>query len=249
MKEPDFYGLSMALGAVEVRLEDLANAYRMLANQGEWTPLKFIEEALPSAPPRRVFSVAAAFLTANILSDPNARAIGFGTDTPLETSFWTAVKTGTSKDYRDNWCVGFSDKYTVGVWAGNFNAEAMNKVSGVSGAGPSWFAIMNHLHRKQPSLAPAIPSGVTQKRIRHAWESQEHEEYFLSGTEPESSVIEPALDRRVQFVFPAEGSVLIKDPHMDPNHIALFIRFKGTVSRRQSPAVERRGFRAGHKSV
>jgi penicillin-binding protein 1C len=52
----------------------------------------------------------------------------------LATTFWAAVKTGTSKDMRDNWCVGYSDKYTVGVWVGNFNGQSMWDVSGVSGA-------------------------------------------------------------------------------------------------------------------
>jgi len=46
-----------------------------------------------------------------------------------------AVKTGTSKDMRDNWCVGFSDKYTVGVWAGNFSGEADVECIGCSRRG------------------------------------------------------------------------------------------------------------------
>ena len=44
------------------------------------------------------------------------------------------VKTGTSKDMRDNWCVGYTDRFTVGVWVGNASGEAMHDVSGISGA-------------------------------------------------------------------------------------------------------------------
>lgn len=229
LKEPDFYGVSLALGAVEVRLEDLANAYRILANGGLSTPLRFqSSDALPKYS-KQIFSRESTYLVSSILSDSSARSIGFGWDSPLETPFWTAVKTGTSKDYRDNWCVGFSERYTVGVWTGNFNATAMEKVSGVSGAGPSWYDIMTHLHRQTRSNPPARPDNVVAKTIRHQWDSQPRTEYFIAGTEPAQELIEVVQDKRAQFVFPAEGSVLVKDPQMDQDHIALFVRFKGQI--------------------
>ena len=71
---------------------------------------------------RRVFPANAAFIVADMLSDRAARVPTFGLDNHLNTPFWSAVKTGTSKDMRDNWCVGFSDRYTVAVWVGNFEA-------------------------------------------------------------------------------------------------------------------------------
>ena len=96
LKDPDFYGASLALGAVEVRLDELANAYRILANGGNWSPLKFVADLRPnsksSTKPERIYSPETAFIMGNILSDPNARAIGFGWESPLETPFWTAVK-------------------------------------------------------------------------------------------------------------------------------------------------------------
>jgi penicillin-binding protein 1C len=233
LKEPDFYGVSMALGAVEVRLDELANAYRIFAQSGRWTPLSFVSPVkasrTSSGTPSQVYSPEAAFVVSQMLSDSNARAIGFGWESPLETPFWSAVKTGTSKDYRDNWCVGYSSKYTVAVWAGNFNAEAMDKVSGVSGVGPSWYEIMTKLHERTRSEEPKMPTGVVAKNVRHQWASREQREYFIAGTEPAGNVIEPALEKNAQFVFPAEGSVLVKDPHMNPENIALYVRFKGSV--------------------
>ena len=229
LKDPDFYGASLALGAVEVRLDELANGYRIFANGGVWNPLQFVESQIPAPKPERIYSPETAFIVGNILSDPNARAIGFGWESPLETPFWTAVKTGTSKDYRDNWCVGYSEHYTVAVWAGNFDAQAMYKVSGVSGVGPSWYEIMLRLHENKKSLAPPMPPGIVAKEIRHSWASHTHRDYFIKGTEPVGEVVEPVLTKFAQFVFPAEGSVLVRDPHMDQNNIALFIRFSGTV--------------------
>ena len=80
----------------------------------------------------------AAFIVGDILSDGNARARTFGTDSVLATRFWSAVKTGTSKDMRDNWALGFSRRYTVGVWVGNRGGAPMHGVSGVMGAAPIW---------------------------------------------------------------------------------------------------------------
>lgn len=230
LREPDYYGVSLALGAVEVRLEDLANAYRMLANGGEWSALSYTRDQ-GKAPPttRRVFPTGVAYILSSILSDPNARSIGFGWENPLETPSWAAVKTGTSKDYRDNWTVGFSERYTVGVWTGNFDASAMEHVSGVTGAGPSWFEIMSELQGREHSGQPAAPADVVAKDVRPAWASRAHREYFLRGTEPAVDVIEAAPDKRVEFIFPAEGSVLVKDPHLDQDLVALFVRYKGQV--------------------
>ncbi len=250
LKEADFYGASMVLGAVDVRLDELTNAYRTLANGGTWSQLDLIERKAGGkswnnlkamSPPNynkdstggpstlSTMSQEAAFIVSNILSDANARSIGFGWESPLETSFWTAVKTGTSKDYRDNWCVGSSERYTVGVWAGNFDAQAMDEVSGVSGAAPSWQEIMEHLHKDEPSKAPQIPKGLVTQKIRHQWKSNSQNEFFIKGTEPLGKVIELAPEKRVQFVFPAEGSTLIKDPKISDNRIALYVRFKGEI--------------------
>jgi len=122
LRSPDFYGPSLALGSADITLWDLVNAYRALANGGTWGSMRLVFEAEP-AQPRRVLTPAAAFLLSDILSDRESRSRTFSLESPLSTRFWTAVKTGTSKDMRDNWCVGYSDRYTVGVWVGNFSAS------------------------------------------------------------------------------------------------------------------------------
>jgi len=134
--EGDFYGPALALGSADVSLLELVNAYRTLANGGEWSGFRFALPAYgrpggsPLRLPVQVFSREAAFLISHILSDREARSPTFGLENPLATRYWTAVKTGTSKDMRDNWCIGYSEKYTVGVWVGNFTGEPMWNVSG-----------------------------------------------------------------------------------------------------------------------
>ena len=156
----DFYGPSLALGSADVSLWELVNGYRTLANEGIWDELRLRlkEESLSGK--RKVFSREAAFLVSDILSDREARSLTFGLENPLATRFWTAVKTGTSKDMRDNWCIGYSKRYTVGVWVGNFNGEPMWNVSGITGAAPVWVEVMDFLHRQDEG-----PRQTTSRRV------------------------------------------------------------------------------------
>jgi len=176
----DYFGYSLALGSPEVPLLHLTNAYRTLANGGRASPIAgtlanggrlsavSVADAPPGAKPRFASAVdaQAAFIVGDILSDGNARARTFGTDSVLATRFWSAVKTGTSKDMRDNWAVGWSERYTVGVWVGNASGAAMHDVSGTSGAAPIWSAVMGFLHAREPSRAPKPPSGLVQAAVR-----------------------------------------------------------------------------------
>ena len=113
----DYFGYSLALGSAEVPLLHLTNAFRSLANGGRFQPCGGVADAsAPGVHPGAGCARRHAFIVGDILSDGNARARTFGTDSVLATRFWSAVKTGTSKDMRDNWAVGWSERYTVGVW-------------------------------------------------------------------------------------------------------------------------------------
>lgn len=192
----DYFGYSLALGSPEVPLLHLTNAYRTLANGGRQSPVALTADG--GAPPRftPALSAPAAFIVGDILSDGNARARTFGTDSVLATRFWSAVKTGTSKDMRDNWAVGWSERYTVGVWVGNASGAAMHDVSGTSGAAPIWAAVMGFLHAREPSRPPRPPSGLVRAAVRFGPASAQpgtaarpqpleaaREEWFAQGTQ------------------------------------------------------------------
>jgi len=163
----DYFGFSLALGSPEVPLVHLTNAFRTLANGGRLSPVALAAPAAGRAPAFvQGLDARAAFIVGDILSDGNARARTFGTDSVLATRFWTAVKTGTSKDMRDNWAVGWSERYTVGVWVGNASGAAMHDVSGTSGAAPIWAAVMGFLHAREPSRAPKAPAGLPRAGVR-----------------------------------------------------------------------------------
>ncbi|MBL8329989.1 MAG: penicillin-binding protein 1C [Rubrivivax sp.] len=144
-----FHGHALALGSAEVTLLDLTNGYRMLANRGQASALSWPSGQRAARPVAAFDAVTAAAVT-SILADTAARAPGFGFDNPLATRRPAAVKTGTSKDMRDNWCIGYNDTYTVGVWIGNRGGAPMHGISGVQGAAPVWRAVME-----------ALPAGLT----------------------------------------------------------------------------------------
>lgn len=132
-RSSDIYGDGIALGTGEVRLLDLVEAYATLARGGVRRPLRWDHQVDAARPARRIFDAETSALVADILADPGARALEFERDSVLAMPRETAVKTGTSNDYRDAWAVGFSHRYTVGVWMGNADRRPMRGVSGTIG--------------------------------------------------------------------------------------------------------------------
>jgi penicillin-binding protein 1C len=86
---------------------------------------------------------------------------------------------------RDNWCIGFSRRYTVGVWVGNSSGEPIRDVTGVSGAAPAWLEILSALEAEGAPGEPALPPGIVSRAIRfpHGVDPPRRE-WFIDGTEP-----------------------------------------------------------------
>jgi penicillin-binding protein 1C len=152
------YGLGLTLGNAPVRLLELTNAYAAIARRGVFLPTRlFMDQEIPDG--KNVIDPTACWLIADILADKAARAPAFSSGGPLDLPFPCAVKTGTSSDFRDNWCVGFTPEFTVGVWAGNFENRPMKNISGVSGAGSIFHRSLVRAHRDTPPTWFARPEG------------------------------------------------------------------------------------------
>ncbi len=198
-----YHGHALALGAADLRLLDLTQAYRRIATG-------------------QMFGPQVDWLLADMLADPAARAGTFGLDSPLVTRGWAAVKTGTSKDMRDNWCLGFSDRYVVGVWVGNASGQPMHAVSGTEGAAPVWRDVLGWLHRTQPSRRPAAPAGL----VRSGGE------WFLPGTLPlgagegRAAAVIDAGWRSAPFGIrqPQDGAIIALDPDIPPSAQRLLLQ-------------------------
>jgi penicillin-binding protein 1C len=180
--------------------------------------------------PRAVLSPQAAWITGSILSDPVARSVTFGLDSALKLPFWAAAKTGTSKGMRDNWCIGWSERYTVAVWVGNLEGDSMKAVSGTSGAAPVWHDIMQALHQSHPGKAPAPPPGVTMQPVSFdkAIESPRRE-WFMPGTAQAHFGAAPVVSRRPHITNPVSGSIFALDPDIPLERQRLAVQVSGEV--------------------
>jgi penicillin-binding protein 1C len=155
------FGPSLALGSVDVRLLELTNAYRALANGGTWSEFRVSPDKLSELAPRHVFSPGSSFVIGDILADHNGRSV-FSSE---------------------NWAVGFSEKYTVGVW-----------VSREKAAFGVWQEVMDWLHREDPAQPAIPPEGLVRAAVdlgHGRWLG----EWFLAGTEPLAGEANTLLSR------------------------------------------------------
>lgn len=178
--DASIYGLSLTLGGGEITLLELTRGYTVFANQGSLVQTTSIlcildnedniiyqyENSCPrgnatektvnrSGYGRQVLDPRIAFLISDILSDNPARTPAMGSNSPLNTgNLRTAVKTGTTNDFKDNWTVGLTRNVAVGVWVGNSRGEPMNNVSGLTGAAPIWNTIITSIYADQRLLEP-----------------------------------------------------------------------------------------------
>jgi penicillin-binding protein 1C len=188
---PDQYGLSLTLGAAEVKMTDIATVYGTVANLGKRVNLDPIlkvsnydgsifyqkQEELPNL----VLDPGVTYIISNILADNSARSLEFGTNSPLNIPGHTvSVKTGTSDNKRDNWTIGFTPQYLAAVWVGNNDNSPMSQTlaSGITGAAPIWNRIMTLLLPNNASnIVQKMPDDVIMKNC------QGRKEYFIKGTE------------------------------------------------------------------
>lgn len=207
LRYPEFYGPSLALGTADMTLLELTNAYRTLANAGVYSEFTF-QPTKKSPSSRRVFSPAVSYMVSEILSDREARSLGFGWDNYLSTSYYTSVKTGTSQDMRDNWCIGYSEFYTVGVWVGNPTGAPMLDVSGITGAAPVWRETMDILHESLDS-----------KLNPPAFENPTEKDFSLS----KDRTIEKTKSTKI--LTPVNGSIFALDPDIPLGHQKILFTF------------------------
>ncbi|HLX06004.1 MAG TPA: penicillin-binding protein 1C [Candidatus Binatus sp.] len=231
VEEGDYYGAALALGSADVTLWQLVNAYRTLANGGRYSELRLTTDG-NTQKSSQVYSPAASFVISDILSDRTSRSTTFGLENSLATRYWSAVKTGTSKDMRDNWCVGYTDKFTVGVWVGNSSGAPMRDVTGITGAAPTWLNVMNYLHDRFGSGQIVRPPEVALSEVSFPGAVEPpRQEWFVAETVPTSSVSN-LDDANPQILSPAAGTIIALDP--DIPAVAQRVVFEASKSARNS---------------
>ncbi len=222
---PDHYGDGIALGNGEVTLAQLVDAYATLARQGQRQPLQLFDDDRDRQPLQPLLSRESASIITDILSDPRARLLEFGDGGLLRFPSQTAVKTGTSSDYRDAWCLAYNHDYVVGAWMGTLDGAAMDGVTGSIGPALLVRSVFGWLDQRQPSPPLRLSPRLEARMIRDS-DGGERREWFAPGTAPEvpdapaaawtgSAPLVPSL------LQPFEGLRLALDPRVPAEQQAL----------------------------
>jgi membrane peptidoglycan carboxypeptidase len=203
-------GYSMVLGGLDIKLIDETSAYGVFGNGGVRVPTYAIQTITDSSgtmlyhhgtlPGTQVISPQVAGLITNVLSDDKSRQYEFGICSPLllyngpsyspgcyanDTNNVrpAAVKTGTTTDFKDNWTVGYTTDFVMGVWAGNNDGSPMYNVSGVDGAAPIWHDAMLVAEQNHPVQNFTLPPGLFYATV-HYPDGVTSTDWYLPGTVP-----------------------------------------------------------------
>jgi penicillin-binding protein 1C len=191
MRPENFYGLALALGGGEVTMEELAQMYAMLANQGALRPVHSLASVRVTEP-ARLISPEAAFITLDMLRR-NQRPDDDGS-TPLRGRWPVAWKTGTSWGFRDAWSAGIVGPYVLVVWIGDFTGKGNPAFVGIDAAAPLFFRIADGLNLARINEAVPLakrPAGVARVAVcaesgdlPNAWCPQTVDTWYIPGKSP-----------------------------------------------------------------
>lgn len=230
--QASFYGDGLALGNGAITLFELVQGYAALANQGHFYPLQSILNETPEKIEQQpaVFSEEISSIITDILADADARRLEFGRSGLLRFPVQTAVKTGTSTDYRDAWAVGFNHHYVVGVWLGNLDQHPMHEVSGSIGPALVLRTVFAELNRfdesrelpRSPQLQQVeicrdtgLPVALSSHPDKQPCASRP--ELFIAGTVPQTVANDAptvSVPTSVYLKQPVDGLQLALDPRI-----------------------------------
>jgi membrane peptidoglycan carboxypeptidase len=202
-------GLSMVLGGLGIRLIDHTSAMGTFADGGVHVPYYLINEVVKGTTGQvlfqhqqdtgvQVISPQLAYMMTNVLSDNTDRIPEFFDCNVLQLyansqqDCWNgnrgvvrpaAAKTGTTNDFKDNWTVGYTTDFVMGVWAGNDDGSPMINVSGITGAAPIWHDAMLLAEQGHPIQDFTNPGGLVRATVTYP-DGVETTDWFLPGTVP-----------------------------------------------------------------
>ncbi len=165
LRSADFYGLAMALGGVEISMQNLVELYAMLYNNGQYKPLRLTKDDI--APAAQLLMPEAAYITLDMLTEnkPTDRAVN--SFSAQKNDYPVAWKTGTSYGFKDAWSVGVVGHYVVAVWIGNFDGTPNSAFVGRDIAAPLFFRLVRNL-AKQTDIPQQLksPTGLNLSAVK-----------------------------------------------------------------------------------
>lgn len=236
-QDASHYGPALALGDGEVSLVKLSAAYAALARGGRSLEPRFYLDSPTSTESQELFSPEASALISEILSDDAARREAFGSHNSLDLPFPMAVKTGTSKGYRDTWTLGYTKSLSIGVWVGNFDGSPTAHLTGARGAAPLFRAIaqaaadeLGPNYQARGAKRPLHDVELLRRKLCPTSEKgevhscpQPIEEWFPRSAAQSGSKLTASQTLRLEF--PRDGMSFLYDAALDAEQQQLW--FKG----------------------
>ncbi len=197
--------LSIALGSSGLSLLELVNAYSVFSNLGYLIEPVFITKIYDREGNlletsklirKKVIDMSTAYIMTNIMESVIQEGTGWRIKALKRPA---AGKTGTTNNLFDAWFLGYTPRYTTGVWVGLDQEAPMGKgETGSRAASPIWLDFMQHALAGKPARAFNVPEGIVFAKIDAKTgllpiESSEKTifECFKEGTVPAEHTPEP----------------------------------------------------------
>lgn len=158
---------SLALGAQEVTLLEMTQAYGAMASQGYRLQAHGVSRIRRSHDNETMWSWRQTGGRTRVIEERPLRYMNYLMNRVVEAGTGTAArisgrqiagKTGTANDYRDAWFVGFTPGIVTGVWVGNDDHRiAMARVTGGQLPADIWVRFMPTALRNVPIRALQMP--------------------------------------------------------------------------------------------
>jgi len=190
VQELENYQLGIALGELETDLMTLSYYFTIFPNKGILRPLNIYKNkngfdyssSASFSQNKKIADEKYIQLINKVLSDRKTGIEQFGMKSNLnlfQDNY--AVKTGTSREFRDSWTVGYTPDFLVGVWVGNSDNTPMKNISGQNGAGRIWHEAMNLLinseyNKKTPFQFDLIKEFYEGENIEYGLPEDNYEE-------------------------------------------------------------------------
>lgn len=164
--------LSIALGSSGVSLLELVNAYSVFSNLGYFIEPVFITKIedrsgkmLESSQliRKKVIDMGTAYIMTSLMES----VIKIGTAKRIQALNRPAAgKTGTTNNLNDAWFIGYTPRYTTGVWVGYDQEASLGKgETGAKAAAPIWLEFMQKALEGKPVRSFTVPEGIVFARI------------------------------------------------------------------------------------
>ncbi|HET7629774.1 MAG TPA: transglycosylase domain-containing protein, partial [Candidatus Saccharimonadales bacterium] len=181
-KEAPCYASSAIGDGAYLKLDEHVHAYTTISRNGVKLPQTYIlkiedaggktvDEWKPSKG-EQVVRPDAAYIVADMMSDPNASYFPAGRKPHRYKGWEFAMKTGTTNDGKDGWMMGFSTQYAAGVWVGYHNRQRVMSGTMENMTQPIWQGWMDRAHdnlkpekRVKPNDVQTLPAFVIRSHV------------------------------------------------------------------------------------